>query len=587
MERSFALANRLLAIANRYSELSPFAQGAAEEIQAFVGCKFVGIRIRNEHSEIPYMGVVGFPDAFVRFENRLSLHVDSCICTRLVLGDVDPRPPVFTPRGSFYLNHATDYWAALAPDAPCRTRNRCVEFGYESIALVPVRIDQETLGLVHLADMRPGMLPLEMVEAIEDVSNPIATAIHRVTAEATLRKMNEALETSYSELEHRVRERTAELSKMNVRLRQAINRHKKTLDILRHSEERFRLAFEEGPLGIGMFRENGSIVKVNRRFTDIVGFAEDELLCMDFSKILVADDRMRFAHALKTVGTGQNTVDTSEFRLLSHDNRRVHVRITTSFLRDVDGSTPCFLGMVEDLTQRKETEEALKRAERLAAIGTLAAGIAHEVNNPVGAIMLSVEAARMARTRPDGEGMIESALNNIHTSAVRCGQIVKNVLQFARAETSRRWPTDLIEVLLHAHELAGKLAIEKGVQLILEPPVRLPPIVMNPTEIEQVLVNVLVNAIQASLPGAAVIISVEATPREARILVADQGCGMTPDQLQRIFNPFFTTRVTEGGVGLGLSASHGIVRQHGGTIEIHSTPNVGTQLTIVIPIVTA
>jgi two-component system NtrC family sensor kinase len=167
---------------------------------------------------------------------------------------------------------------------------------------------------------------------------------------------------------------------------------------------------------------------------------------------------------------------------------------------------------------------------------------------------------------------------------MRCGRIVKSVLQFARDEVSQKWPAGMADLARQARDMSRKLAAERSVALRLEVEENCPDLVMNPTEMEQVLMNLIANAIQASSPGAEVIVRTVVVGCALQVTVEDQGRGMTKDELAHMFDPFFTSRVHEGGTGLGLSIAHGIVEDHGGTIDVQSTFGRGTCVTLVFPI---
>jgi signal transduction histidine kinase len=178
---------------------------------------------------------------------------------------------------------------------------------------------------------------------------------------------------------------------------------------------------------------------------------------------------------LARAAAGHVSRDAHETRCRTMDGRDLWTSVTATVLHDHDGNLMCILAMFEDITERKQTERTLRRAERLAAIGTLAAGIAHEINNPLGAITLSVDAVVMSEDRPNRE-------ENIRASALRCGRIVKSMLQFARDDVSRRSSGDLGDVARRARDMVRSFAARRQVPLRLEIDEAVPEIVMNATE---------------------------------------------------------------------------------------------------------
>jgi PAS domain S-box-containing protein len=233
-----------------------------------------------------------------------------------------------------------------------------------------------------------------------------------------------------------------------------------------------------------------------------------------------------------------------------------------------------------EVEQRERIQESLHRAQHLASIGTLAAGIAHEINNPVGSILAAADEAQglLADDAPRTE--VEALLRKISLEATRCGRVVGSVLSLSRQTRSERWIGDLNEVVRsardHLREFIGRSAARVELDLAEE----LPPIPMNPTELEQVVVNLVRNAIENGAPGVCVRIRTEGAPEGIRLRVLDDGPGIPASERGRIFDPFYTTRRSEGGAGLGLSLVHGIVAGHGGSIEVRGAPGAGTEFVL-------
>jgi signal transduction histidine kinase len=175
-------------------------------------------------------------------------------------------------------------------------------------------------------------------------------------------------------------------------------------------------------------------------------------------------------------------------------------------------------------------------------------------------------------------------LREIIDDAERCARIVRSVLQFAKRESSEKWPLSLNNVAQRAQDLTRDYARRCGVRLELELSDDLPPVVGNRTELEQVFVNVVNNAIEASRAGQSVAMRTEPAADRARVYVRDHGRGMTGDEREHAFDPFFTTRAKGGGTGLGLSMAHATVTEHGGNISIETAPGRGTTVIIEFPL---
>ncbi|HLV64199.1 MAG TPA: CheR family methyltransferase [Polyangiaceae bacterium] len=228
----------------------------------------------------------------------------------------------------------------------------------------------------------------------------------------------------------------------------------------------------------------------------------------------------------------------------------------------------------------RRSEEQLRRAERLAWLGTFAAGIAHELNNPLNNIAL---AADYAEKSPDAERR-GKMISSIKANAERCGRIIESVLRFARNETTQKWATDANSIIRRSVDLLRAEFGSEKLELRLKLEEGLPPIRSNPTELEQVFVNLVRNAVEAH-PGKC---TVEIHSRLAypciRLVVSDDGPGISAAHLPRIFDPFFSKRRRGGGTGLGLSITHRIVTAHGGIIRASSEEGKGAKFSIELPL---
>jgi PAS domain S-box-containing protein len=230
---------------------------------------------------------------------------------------------------------------------------------------------------------------------------------------------------------------------------------------------------------------------------------------------------------------------------------------------------------------------AAARTERLASIGTLAAGSAHEINNPLGSIIMAVDLALASKDDPDASRVISEALESIKSDARRAGLIVRSVLQFSRQEQPQKWLNDIGDIARRARDLTRQHAAEARIDVALIVAEDLPEAMVNPTELEQVFVNLINNAIDATAAAGrhdAVAVHVSRVDNRMLIEVRDRGEGIGSDSTGRIFDPFYTSRQQEGGTGLGLSVTHGIVHQHQGRINVDSRSGEGTAITVDIPI---
>ena len=234
---------------------------------------------------------------------------------------------------------------------------------------------------------------------------------------------------------------------------------------------------------------------------------------------------------------------------------------------------------------------ALGRADRLANVGQLAAGLAHEMNTPLGSISAHAEESLdLLEHLPDGRltreklDDLRGRLLAIMRQAHRCSRVATRLLQFAQPGRPVGGKCRPNEVITEVVELFARAAAEKGVHLDRLADASLPDAPVGPSELEQLLVNLVQNGIDACQRGDIVHVQATAGDRQLQFVVTDTGCGIPRETLNRIFDPFFTTKPFGHGTGLGLSVCHGIVRSVGGSIEVESAPGQGTRVTVLLPI---
>jgi PAS domain S-box-containing protein len=237
LEQNLQISNEFLRIANRHNAMGPLLTEFVEKIKAVTSCKAVGIRLLDEEGNIPYEAYDGFSRQFYESESPLSIHSDQCMCISVVKNVTDPELPFFTENGSFYINGTTRFLATRVEEEKGQTRNMCNKAGYESIALVPIRLGKNTLGLIHFADPDENKVPIEVVKIMEKVVIQLGSALQRI-------KNREELQKAHDKLEKRVRQRTSELVAVNERLRQEIKERRSKEKELIKSESKFRLVTE-------------------------------------------------------------------------------------------------------------------------------------------------------------------------------------------------------------------------------------------------------------------------------------------------------------------------------------------------------
>jgi PAS domain S-box-containing protein len=256
-------------------------------------------------------------------------------------------------------------------------------------------------------------------------------------------------------------------------------------------------------------------------------------------------------------------------------------RVLVSPFKDPSGGVVI---IVEDISEKTKMEEQLLQSSKLASIGRLTAGISHEIGNPLASISSLVqELAEIDCGRPEGREFTRESLRSITGHLERISRIVRSLGDFARISTGRKVASDLREIFHRTVELVRYDKRFRRVRFQAEFEA-VPPLLVNPDQMEQVFLNLLLNALDAMPGGGDLRATMRREGPEVMIQVSDTGRGIDPEALDRVFDPFFTTKPLGKGTGLGLSICYGTVKEHGGTITVRSTPGAGTTFTIRLPV---
>jgi two-component system NtrC family sensor kinase len=243
-------------------------------------------------------------------------------------------------------------------------------------------------------------------------------------------------------------------------------------------------------------------------------------------------------------------------------------------------------------TEAERLNEQLLQAGKLASIGELSAGVAHEINNPLAIILterqLLLDAAKQAPIAdPEFQEQFSDSMSQIDIQVQRCKRITQNLLRFSRRTESMIETVDLNGFIQEVIDLMDREARTSGIKFFSELDPQLPPLLSDPSQLQQVLLNLITNAIDAhdGKPYGSIRISTRTDGRlqQAEVTVADTGVGIKPEHLRRIFDPFFTTKAVGKGTGLGLSICYSTIRRLGGSMSVHSELGKGTEFTIVLP----
>jgi len=273
-------------------------------------------------------------------------------------------------------------------------------------------------------------------------------------------------------------------------------------------------------------------------------------------------------------------------RNLAGGNMEQYVQINDS-PEEIAKLGEAFNHMVSSIKQRdeqlqKQAQEEVMKSERLAMVGQLAAGIAHEINNPLGGILLF---SRLLLQKAPSEGLMRDNLERIEKDAKRCQNIVQGLLDFARQREPKIETLELNDVLEKTINLFENQPLFHNIEIVKQYQADLPTIFADPAQIQQVFINIIMNAAEAMDGKGVLTIATKSGDRDnyVEISFSDTGRGIPADELSRVFEPFFTTKGVGRGTGLGLSISYGIIQKHGGTIKVSSRLGQGSTFLIILP----
>lgn len=412
------------------------------------------------------------------------------------------------------------------------------------------------------------------------------------------------LRNAYDQLDIRVRQRTAELEKTNVELNREIKERKEAEEALRQSEERFRAIADYTYDWENWVAPDGTLIWVNPAVERITGFSVEEYMdSLDRMRLVIHEDdydkvNAMFLDGLKDKKSGNDI----PFRIRRKDGTACWGSVSFQPIYSANGKYLGIRSSIRDITEKKKAEmerqklmDQLREVQKLEAIGTLAGGIAHDFNNILSAILGYTELAQNTMDQTHGT---QPMLKEVLKAGNRARDLIKQILAFSRQGEKEQKPFQVQLVVREAMNLI-RATIPKNIRIEEKIERRCGTIFGDPTQFHQVVMNLCTNAYHAMRPGGGTMRVVsrctdilpedtnknfQAAPGNYVLLeVSDTGQGMSRTVMDRIFDPYFTTKEQGEGTGLGLSVVHGIVKNHQGYIWVYSEPGHGTTFRVLIP----
>ncbi len=360
-----------------------------------------------------------------------------------------------------------------------------------------------------------------------------------------------------------------------------ITERKRTEEALRESEERYRLVVENADEGI-IVSQATHMKFINPLAVRELGYTEEELKIRPFIELIHPDDREMVMRQHMDALSGKKVPRSITYRIFDRKGNIRWIEVIGS--RITWENEPSVLLFVKDISERKTLEQQLIQAEKLSGLGTMISGVAHELNNPLTAIMGNAELMFMNKTLP--ERVIKSS-EVIFKESERAAKIVSGLLTFAREHKQERKMVNVNDIIRESYKLREYNLKVSNIELRLSLAGDLPPTYADPYQLQQVFTNIINNACDALRDKNGGTLTTRSTRKGETLLIEfeDDGPGIAKKNIKKIFDPFFTTKEVGKGTGLGLSMSYGIIEEHGGKIHVESEPGKGATFTVSIPIV--
>jgi PAS domain S-box-containing protein len=556
------LTSEVLSILNDPGSVEDASQRILRSIRQATGMDAVGIRIKDG-ADYPYAAADGFSRAFLASENSLlppqldrqtcrdehgNISLE-CTCGLVLMGRTDGSNPLYSPGGSAWTNDTLPLLGARSDaDSRLNPRNRCIHDGYRSVALIPIRMGTNIVGLLQMNDRRPDRFGETTIGFFEGLAANFGVALGR----------------------------------------------KLRLEAIRQNEERYRQLLETSFDWIWEVDATGRYTFASDRVRDLLGYTPDEIIGRTPYELMPAEEAERVRRIFEPIAATREKLAALENVCVRRDGQHVVVETSGVPIIGPDGEYRGYRGMDRDITRHKQLEAQLRQSQKLEAIGQLAGGVAHDFNNILAATMMHIG---LLQANPEFNDDTRRALKELETEAQRAASLTRQLLMFSRRSVLSRKHLDLNEVVANLIRMLRRL-IGEHIDLRFDARSALPPVDADAGMLEQVIMNLVVNARDAMPKGGRITLATavtdlteadtlgQAARRPGRFVclsVDDTGTGMDSETVARVFEPFFTTKEAGQGTGLGLATVHGIVAQHQGWVEVESWPGVGSTFRVLLP----
>ncbi len=459
------------------------------------------------------------------------------LCRDVASQHFDPAMPFFTDNGSFW---AGDTWTPL--DVGTGIESLCIGGHYRSLALLRFVVDAQTIGLLQLKSQQPDYFTKEDIELCEGIAQTLGLAVADRRAEAALRERVKELTCLYGIA--RIVEQAPTLLK----------------EILRRIVELLPPAWQYPEITAARITlDNDSYMTP--------GFRQSRY---QQSADIVVGGRRR---GVVEVAYLEEKPELAAGAFLPEEEKLIGA---------VAREAALIVERKEAAEEKAKLHHQLIHADRLATIGQLAAGVAHELNEPLGNILGFAQLARKCPNLPEQAGQ---DMDKIITASLYTREVIRKLMVFARQMPPKKLQVNLNRVVEDGLYFLEARCAKAGITVVRKLDQELPEVTADPAQLNQILVNLVVNAVQAMPGGGTLTVGTRASESSVVLTVEDTGTGMSEEVLEKVFLPFYTTKDVDEGTGLGLAVVHGIVTAHGGSIDVESRLGHGAQFEIRLPTV--
>ena len=365
-----------------------------------------------------------------------------------------------------------------------------------------------------------------------------------------------------------------------------ITERKRTEAALGESEKKYRSLFEESRDALYVTTRDGKLVDANQAYLGLFGYTREEAMGMNvLATYIDPDDRLRFQQEIEPKGE----IKDYEIKLRKKDGEEMHCLLSASVRRDENGEIMGYHGSIRDITEQRRMEERERELQRelilssrLASIGEMASGIAHEINNPLTGVIGYAQLLGQKDVPDD----IREAVDVINEGGQRVAEIVQKLLTFARQSKVEKEYADINSVIESVLDMRSYEMKTSNIEVKTNFASKLPKTMVNVGQLQQVFLNIVINAEQAMITAngkGKLSVKTEKKDNSIRVSITDNGPGISKEDMDKLFDPFFTGR--DSGTGLGLSIAYGIMRDHKGKVYAKSTLKKGATFTVEVPIV--